>query len=411
MDKIEKEIIDNQIMQNKKLADTLKKYGVVKLKMTSLGNSIATGYSMVRTIKPLLLRNASLEKILNKQNILLKRNHFARAQNNNDEATFNWLQNNITQSEINQMVRSDFGMKKDTRFRRNSDNINNAINQNTTSSMKTRGLTASMIEQYYPTYIKGDLGLKDEIFENHPHLANIVVYNGGTGSFLDLWTRENKKSIFGKIICSYACVKRDITSIEATLKQIQNNNRENGSNTQVYICGAPNPLGFAATPINRSLQKIAKRYANTTYVKPLTISLIYDKYDPEEQEKLKKGFDFHYSELEYLEFNTNIIEEINNNYGIIQASINLDRNLHSASRYLELLSQDQIKDKAAINDIMNRSFEKAINSIKTIGEKRRFLIRIKEYLLYRAPFDFFYLGSSNQMEDSIENQKVKNNLY
>lgn len=67
--------------------ETLKQNSVkiTNLRLISLGNSIASGYSMVRSTKPLLLRNESLEEVLQKENITLERHHFARAQNNNDE--------------------------------------------------------------------------------------------------------------------------------------------------------------------------------------------------------------------------------------------------------------------------------------------------------------------------------------
>lgn len=52
-----KKIEARQIVLNERLAEVLENDQISQLKMTSVGNSIGSGYSMVRTIKPLLLRN------------------------------------------------------------------------------------------------------------------------------------------------------------------------------------------------------------------------------------------------------------------------------------------------------------------------------------------------------------------
>ena len=47
--------------------DLFQKNGIKKFRLISLGNSIGSGYSAVRTLKPLLLRNESLNMIMNNE--------------------------------------------------------------------------------------------------------------------------------------------------------------------------------------------------------------------------------------------------------------------------------------------------------------------------------------------------------
>ena len=81
--------------QNKKMVEMLKRNNISKINLTSIGNSIATGYSAIDTIKPLLKRNESLKKQLEKDGIDYNCYSFARPQNNNDEHLLNWLIKNI----------------------------------------------------------------------------------------------------------------------------------------------------------------------------------------------------------------------------------------------------------------------------------------------------------------------------
>lgn len=105
-----KVIIDKQKELNMEVASMLKNSdsSITNLRLISLGNSIASGYSMVRTIKPLLLRNDSIESIMKEYDIELERYHFARAQNNNDEHIFEWLASNVTENEMHEMNRRDY---------------------------------------------------------------------------------------------------------------------------------------------------------------------------------------------------------------------------------------------------------------------------------------------------------------
>ena len=165
-----KEIEQSQKQLNTSLAQVLKNNGIKNLQLTSLGNSIAAGYSALHPVKPLLERNETIAEIMKNHDITLTRKQFSRGQNNNDEHVFEWITTNVTEEEMNRMNRNDFGNSK--------------------TSMNTVGLTEETLLKYYPINPKENKGLQDIILDSKKDMANIVVYNGCTGSFLDGITRN-----------------------------------------------------------------------------------------------------------------------------------------------------------------------------------------------------------------------------
>lgn len=355
------DIIFIQNEKNKELADKLASKGIKNLRITSVGNSIASGYSMVRTIKPLLLRNESLEEKMKKQGIDLDLHHFARAQNNNDEHVFEWLMANLTENEIHQYNQMDYSRVK--------------------NSMPSDGITQEEVNLFYPIDLESSMGFRDIVLESNPNLANILVYHGCTGSFLDNVTRNGKISqmlMYG--------VKRDLTSLSAILKFIQSSNRINGSNTQIYLCGAPNFLGLnISSLINRKLKKLADQYANVTYVDPVKSKFVYQKYSDGGY-----GVDIHYDEEEYLKLNNHIIESIIDNYQLNKSLIYVDRALYRYSKDIEMYPEKIESDK--IEEQMVSFLSTVVSSNE---DSVRFLKKTKLYLLEREPYDFFYLGKNN----------------
>lgn len=381
--KVEK-ILNKQIELNETLANILARDDIKSFKLTSVGNSIGSGYSMVRSIKPLLLRNETILSIMQNHDIVLVRKHFARAQNNNDEHIFSWITNNIKETQMHKMNRVDY-----------SDGP-------TKMPGKINGLNSQLMDEYYPLDIKNDVGLNDVILESDANLANIVIYNGCTGSFLDNVTRNGKlsqKLTYG--------VKRDIHGLEATLKYIQSSNRNNNTNTQVYICGAPNYLGLGISNIiNNKLKRIAQEYANASYVEPVKSKLLYKQYNldritnlDEAQSFIKKFLcikpDPHYDEMEYLKFNNNIIEAINNNYSINKSMINVDRDLFAFSSKLELDSSHLVGNDNYIQSVVNTNIINQYSNFSDEEQKSLFVNKVKKYLIERAPYDFYYIGKEN----------------
>lgn len=383
------DIIKKQIKLNSKLAKIMTENGISKLRLTSFGNSIASGYSFIRTIKPLLYRNGSLEKILQKSGVVLDIHHFARNQNNNDEKLFEWLQTNIKETEIHKMNLKDY--------------VDGKI------KISRNGLNPKNIAKWYSINLKDDLGLQDLILDNDIGLANLVIYNGCTGSFLDNVSRGGKlshKLTYG--------IEMDLISIEATLKYIQNSNRKFNTNTQVFLCGAPNFLGLNISEfINAKLRKIANKYANVTYVESLKSRCIYKKYESDFNcnkyfsfpNKIKSlGADIHYDEIEYLKFNNNIIETINENYLINQAMINIDRAFYNFSSDLELNTQYLIGNNLYIQEYIDNVLYEYSKKLTNLQQKE-LILKLKRYILDRLPSDFYYLGKDNF--NKVINDKIK----
>ena len=387
-------VISRQESLNEKLVFICKENNITNLRLTSIGNSIGSGYSMFRTTKPLLLRNENLGKIMEAYDINLDLHQYARAQNNNDEHVFSWLANNITESEIQKMNVNDYSGGR--------------------TSMETN-ISDENLKKYYPLAFKDSLEnpIQDIIFESNDNLANIVIYNGATGSFLDNLSRKGKITQ----MLTYG-IKRDIKSLEATLKFIQEKNRNKGSNTQVYICGAPDvPIVHITEVINHKLRRIAKEYANVTYVKPVTVKLLYPSYEEEQKMSLEESQSFlkrlsilrpdiHYDEIEYLKLNNNIIAAINDNYQVLRGMINVDRSLYALSSKLELEEQEKIDNKELVSELVTDIISKENLQIGSEYQKDLFRKRLGYYLKEREPYDFYYLGNRN-IKDSIEKVNAK----
>ena len=387
-----KVIIDKQKELNMEVASMLKNSdsSITNLRLISLGNSIASGYSMVRTIKPLLLRNDSIESIMKEYDIELERYHFARAQNNNDEHIFEWLASNVTENEMHEMNRRDYSLAA--------------------SSMVTHELTPEQIEKYYPYNETDNKGLRDLALDNNLNTANIIIYNGCTGSFLDAATRNGK--LTQQLMSG---VNRDTVGLESVLKYIQTNNRTNQANTQVYVCGAPNFLGLGISElINKKLRKIVKNYANVSYVEPVKSKFFYRPLE-EATEEFELGFlqnflknhmyqvDIHYDEEEYLNFNNNIMEKIKENYEINNSMISIDRQMYELNHSLEVKYPELIGDEA-VPDMIDAIVLEETKKFSSQEKKDKLLKRANSYLINRSPYDYFYVGKKN-IKESFQNGK------
>lgn len=382
MDIINK-LIKEQEELNKELASFLHDKGIRNLSLTAFGNSISSGYSLFRTIKPLLLRNDTISSAMSDKDIRLERHNFARAQNNSDEHLFDWLQSDISEADISRLNRTDYSSCE--------------------TSMMTHGLDDDKIEEYYPLDDSVSATINDVFFKSQEGLANIVIYNGCTGSFLDGISRNG--SLFQQLFYG---VKRDTCSLEAILKYIQYKNRKNNSNTQVYICGVPDLYGIKVSElINSRLKKIAKKYANTVYVEPVKTKLLYESIDFQSTPlKKQKNFDVHYDEEEYTRLNNNILKSIINNYEITKSMIEADRRLFKISTLIETSSFYLVQDSERRRAIINNIIQEEYNKIDDVIAKKYFLKKLKNYLLARFPYDFYFLGKK-EISGSIQNVGCK----
>ncbi|MDD3187001.1 MAG: hypothetical protein PHD02_00810 [Bacilli bacterium] len=364
--------------QNRKLACKFESIGVTMLKLISFGNSISSGYSMVRTIKPILYRNNTLPSILKEHGIDLTTNHFARAQSNGDEHLLEWILNNIKQSQINQLNRHDYS--------------------GSPTSLQSPGITKEEVEEYFPLNMEDDIGLLDALQAQGTNLANILIYNGCTGSLIDNLTRDGKKTqqlFYG--------VNRDILGLEAILKFIQNLNRTGKGNVQVYICGVPNFLGLNLSEIvNLRLKKIATNYANTVYVHPVKNIVfnhpIYISPSTDAtfiQRELSKLFvrpDIHYNEVEYLKALNHIMQAITDNYSITKGMIAVDREAYQFNNQLETEESFDVREGDYASTRLEAIIKSALSTINQDNERNLFLKRVLSYLINKTPYDFWCIN-------------------
>ena len=279
-----------------KLASQLERLGIKKFYLTGAGNSLMSGYSTIFKTTPLFKRNTNLTAIFAKHDIDVIATHFARTQNNNDEHIYHYFSSNISEREMYRYNRID-NLKLDT---------------------PVVDMTEEETMEYYPENPTPNYHFKDSILTEEKDRANVLVYIGATGSFLDNITRGG----FPKIISGF---KRDFISISATLKEIKSSNRHNSTNTEVYLVGIPRYMNTPVTDIliNRHLKEIAANYANVTYVEPIKAKLFYG---------LKP--DVHLSPEEYLDLNNSIMESINDNYISVMAMIEIDRFLFNLNEII-----------------------------------------------------------------------------
>lgn len=338
---------------NVKLMKKLQGLGVKNLILTSLGNSIAAGYSLNKTVRPLLERNETIEEISDEYGINLDRYSMARAQNNNDNKIFSWVLNNTKFSEMHDINIRDYSDSS----RCYMNNKGSVIMDSATNE-----------------------GIADIIKKSDSGLANVIVYHGCTGSFLDNVTRKGIHPI--------SSIRKDQESLNALLNYVQNQNRKEGTNTQVYLGGAPDFLGLKITNvINHGIKKKSKLFANTSYVKPVKSTFIYDT-----------GVDIHYDEDEYISLNKNIIKSINDNYIYNMALIDIDRTLYKISENIELLTSfNSNPDYFVI--ALDEKIEYWFNYLRENKcDIKKFKNRLIQYFKENYPYDFFYIEKEKTIE-------------
>ena len=371
-------IKEEQTLLNEQLAQKLKRYGISNLWLTSFGNSIASGHSMTRTIKPLLMRNETLAYKMAMHDVRYVRRAYTRCTNNSEEKLYEWLITNMTESEVNKFSHVYYG--------------------DGPTNMPNGYLDYSKFEEYYPTNIPDDIGLSDLVKTNDDNLANIIVYNGCAGSFLDNNCHDGKLN--QRLFYS---VNRDITSLEAILKYIQTMNRMNGARTQVYICGVPNSLGLNISKlINSKLKNVANEYANTIYVKPVKSKHFY--------KSLRTGkieLDVHYDEEEYDRLNNNIIKTIKDNYVLTDNMIKSDRDFYDFGNCIEFSEAELRHNSEAIIERIDSIISNIDKSITGNQHKLSYYKRLLDYLIERCPYDYHLLEQKN-IKKVIKN-KIKTN--
>ena len=363
---------NNLNIVNKKLIKFFKDYPKTKLSLIAIGNSISDGFSMSEPGNLLLARNSELITLGKDNGLEVDTYQFSRSENNNSLSVFNWIINNYSEKDVYQWNKKDY-----KRFIKNG---NTLLNDNEINKFFNGG---------------SDKKIQDILFNNDKHNANVVILNLGTGSLLDVVTRHGALSIFNV----FNSINRDIHGIIAILELIQNNNRNNGANTQVYLCGAPRILNTIITDIfiNRKLKIIVKEYANVTYVPSFKRQIFY------KNQKGKIIFDLHYNQAEYYCFLAKIENKIIENYFIKDLTIDLDRTLFKMSNDNDVNDGNYKKDdvKKIITDFVKEYENKT-------GNYNCFIKYIKQFIKRRYPFDYYRCSSKNNLYNDINKKRYKN---
>lgn len=350
----EKEIL---AQTNEQLIDELSSRNIKKLQLSVLGNSISTGFTLSKKNCPLLQRNETLREIAERKGITLETHNLARAENNSDENIYSWLLTNKKEDQYNKEVRRDY------------------------REWKSKGynlLTEEELLDYYPTEVVSKQGTKDIVFRQEADLANIIILNGGTGSFLDNATRKGKHKLTTGI-------KKDRAYMEALLGLVQLNNRENYANTQIYLCGVPRMVNTPVSDIfiNSAIKKAIKQYANVTYVPNFSRAPLYKS----ENGGFPISLEPHYNEEEYLHLLTQAESQMIKNYQQKNQLIEIDREFNNKSIEMEL-SRSSLNTR----DFVLSTIETYAKPIQEAGKNyQEFLNTTSNYLLERYPYNFYYL--------------------
>lgn len=357
---------------NEELISELSNLDIRKIQISSIGNSIATGFSAMSTNRPLLSRNESLPEIAKANGIKLDTYQFSRFENNSDEHTLNSLLSNKKESAFNAESRCDY-----KNFRMNGKQL----------------LSKEQALSYYPEDVQEDRGMADVLLDAQDGLANFVIANVGTGAFLDNWTRGGHHLFTNGIA-------KDRAYIESLLGIIQFYNRQNYANTQVYLCGAPRILNTPLTDIfiNSPLKTIAKRYANVIYVPSISRKVLY------QNSIMPFPFpDTHYDEEEYIRLLNKIGQSMTTSFHLTSSLIEIDRLFSNRSREIEMTER-----KIDTRDEILSTLEQYADIAEESGKSRKqFLESTRSYLLERYPYDFYYLDKQAIKESTKVLQKHK----
>ena len=350
---------------NKEVANKMSKIGIRYINMVAVGNSISSGYSMVHTVKPLLYYNETLEEDIKG----LSTYHFARAQDNCDAHIYRWLQENCDLREIYQLNRRDYGEFQSLMplaFDSNGEKI---------------GMTKEKMEQYYPLSLPNYPRFKD-LITPQKDTANIIIYHGGTGSFLDNITRNGcHKLTYG--------IKKDIGAIDSFMEEVTLLNEKDTSKnpTQVYLCGAPEYDIPASEFINTKLRTISKRHPHVTYVKPVKCHLI------QKGDNNKFGVDFHYSKQGYATLNYKIMSSILNHYVVNKSVIHTAAKMRKVNQnFFNVTKLDSLTTKISRQHIFDNILLEQIQILEDLGEDSiSYLKKMKQEIKENRAYEYFTL--------------------
>jgi hypothetical protein len=362
----EKDILDQT---NEELIKYMRDYPKETLSLASIGHSISNGFSVSEPGKLLLNRNLGLIDYGKKNGVNVETFHLSRWENNNALSVADWIRQNLTEKDTDRWNRVD--------YRRAMFSGKPLLNED-------------QIQEYFTG--GSDRKVQDVIFDKDKKKANIVILNLGTGSFLDIVTRHGSLTIPNL----FFSVDRDVFGISSILELIQNSNRKEDTNTQVYLCGAPRIANTLLSDIfmNPKMKRVAALYANVTYVPSFPRQAFY---------KTQNGAilpDPHYNQAEYYHFLSEVEKKIIDNYLLKDLLIDLDRLVFQISDDNDVNGTHYTKND--MKDIIDRIAKKYES--KT-GDYNYFIDMAAKYIGARYPYDFFRLSPEANLKSEVSSMK------
>lgn len=250
--------------------------------------------------------------------------------------------------------------------------INKKIQIDLSDSERAMGsfyITDQDKEKYFPTKIEDDIGLREIVEINEKDTANIIIYNGLTGAFLDVLTRK------GNIFNAFKAFERDLGNFKAFIKYVYLVN----PCTQVYVCGIPNILGIGLfRKINKKAKKECFNYPNVTYVDSVKTKFIYSKEG-------KKYIDIHYDDEEYIKMNINVFKSISDNYIKNNLFIEFDNIIRKYAENIETNCDDYA---VVLHELTSKY--RNILSYRSNNDLIKIYNELIKFYKSRYPFDYYY---------------------
>ena len=360
---------------NHQMAGMFKKENKSKVLITAIGNSISNGMSMSEPGKMLLDRNEKLIDIGKSHGVDFNTYQLSRWEANNSVTVADWIARNCCEKDAHEWSINDykrFPVDRNYKLYESDEEIDELFKGGSTE------------------------GIQERLRRSGDDLANIVIINVGTGSFLDVLTRHGSLTIPN----IFYSLHRDVAGLTEILSMIERLNRDPNvqTKTQVYLCGAPRVMNTIITDamMNPSIKKVAKEFANVTYVPTIPRQPFYidtaGRINP----------DIHYNEEEYYRLLNSIERHIIDTFPARDLMIDLDRALYKMNTESDLHGAPQSLNDAldVVDDIAKKYESKA-------GNYNYFIDLAKEYVHDRYPYDFYRISQARNIAKDISKLKKK----
>lgn len=308
-----------QAEQNKVLSSRVAKLfenidGNKPLNISSMGNSISSGYSKCDEMIPLLARTSLYKEGYQDVNFY----SYARVRRNEERNVLNWYDVNIEHMEINNLLIADI-LAKEEQYARFGERE---------------------LGEYQKFAKRTNLGMQDYVQLD----KNIIIYNGLSGSFTDTLRKGNIHDK-AKLL---SCFKKDYEDLKALLKQFYRDN----PHVQVYVCGLPDFMEWGITSLyDKYIRLAVASVPNAIYVPGSSRNFLCRLEN-------QKELDIHYNQVEYLMLLNRVFESIIKNYIKIAFKTDVLSELKEYSQAVEMVCTTSKGESEIVWKIIQMAYEK-----------------------------------------------------